>query len=103
GGRVLCICARPVLELPWIDSTPEELRDWSLAEARRPFDLARGPLLRAVLVRTGGREHALLLVMHHIASDGWSMSLLLGELTALYAGRELPELAVQYADFAAWQ
>ena len=104
-------------ELPLIDlrdlRPPEreaELRRRMPApRARRPFDLARGPLLRAALLRTASGEHALLLVMHHIASDGWSMALLLGELAELYAafaaGRPspLPELPVQYADFAAWQ
>ncbi|MET0397745.1 MAG: condensation domain-containing protein, partial [Longimicrobiaceae bacterium] len=78
-------------------------------EALRAFDLAAGPLFRAVLLRLGAEEHALLLSMHHIVSDGWSMGVLFRELSALYAayreGREspLPELPVQYADYAAWQ
>jgi amino acid adenylation domain-containing protein len=78
-------------------------------EARRAFDLAAGPLFRASLLRLGAEEHVLLLCMHHIVSDGWSMGVLFGELSALYAayrqGREspLPELAVQYADYAVWQ
>ncbi|HET6314002.1 MAG TPA: amino acid adenylation domain-containing protein, partial [Chloroflexia bacterium] len=78
-------------------------------EAQRPFDLARGPLLRANLLRLGEREHLLVLVMHHIVSDGWSMSVLTEELAELYrafaAGEEpsLPELPVQYADYALWQ
>ena len=79
------------------------------AEARRPFDLARGPLLRAGLWRLGETEHVLLLALHHIVSDGWSLGVLVREVTALYpafaAGlpSPLPELPVQYADFAAWQ
>ncbi|HLM46854.1 MAG TPA: condensation domain-containing protein, partial [Myxococcaceae bacterium] len=78
-------------------------------EAARPFDLAAGPLLRARLLRLGSEEHVLLLCMHHIVSDGWSMDLLWRELWVLYGayvqGEEspLPELAVQYADYAAWQ
>ncbi|HEX8351781.1 MAG TPA: amino acid adenylation domain-containing protein [Pyrinomonadaceae bacterium] len=78
-------------------------------EIRRPFDLARGPLFRASLLRLGEREHTLLLVMHHIVSDGWSMGVLVRELSTLYAafrqGAEpgLAELPVQYADYAVWQ
>ncbi|HBL29679.1 MAG TPA: non-ribosomal peptide synthetase, partial [Acidobacteria bacterium] len=78
-------------------------------EARRPFDLAQGPLVRIALVRLEETEHELLLVLHHIVSDGWSMGVLVREVTALYAafaaGRPspLPELAVQSADYAAWQ
>ncbi|HEX7180736.1 MAG TPA: amino acid adenylation domain-containing protein [Thermoanaerobaculia bacterium] len=74
-----------------------------------PFDLSRGPLLRAVLLRLGEGDHVLVLAMHHIVSDGWSMGVLVRELTALYeafargAASPLPELPLQYADFAAWQ
>ncbi len=77
--------------------------------AARPFDLERGPLFRAALLRLNAEEHVLLLCVHHVVSDGWSMGVLFGELSALYgAYREgaespLPELAVQYADYAAWQ
>ncbi|HTG35649.1 MAG TPA: non-ribosomal peptide synthase/polyketide synthase [Thermoanaerobaculia bacterium] len=86
-----------------------ESRRLAAWEAARPFDLARGPLLRAALLRLDADEHVALLTMHHIASDGWSMGVLVREVTTLYAavlaGRPapLPELAVQYADFAAWQ
>ncbi|HEU4557572.1 MAG TPA: amino acid adenylation domain-containing protein, partial [Longimicrobium sp.] len=78
-------------------------------EALQPFDLAAGPLFRAVLLRLGAEDHVLLLGMHHIVSDGWSMGVLDRELSALYVayreGREspLPELPVQYADYAVWQ
>ncbi|HSN85277.1 MAG TPA: condensation domain-containing protein, partial [Thermoanaerobaculia bacterium] len=81
-------------------------------EAARPFalgDLRRGPLLRAVLLRLAEEEHLLVLVLHHIAGDGWSAGILAGELAVLYrelaAGRPspLPELPVQYADFSVWQ
>src|SRR5262249_31469883 len=86
-----------------------ELNRRLTAEARRPFNLSQDLLLRATVLRLGEREYALLLVMHHIASDGWSMGLLYGEFVALYtafsAGQPspLPELPIQYADFAVWQ
>ncbi len=78
-------------------------------EARRPFDLGRGPLLRVGLVRIAPEDHGVWLSTHHIVSDGWSLGVFFRELSVLYesfaAGRPspLPELAVQYADFAAWQ
>ncbi|MFE7190560.1 amino acid adenylation domain-containing protein [Kitasatospora sp. NPDC057541] len=74
-----------------------------------PFDLADGPLLRALLVRTAPDEHVLALVMHHIVSDGWSLDLLHRELDALYARHahgtpeQLPDLPVQFGDYAHWQ
>ncbi|HEX8150236.1 MAG TPA: amino acid adenylation domain-containing protein [Pyrinomonadaceae bacterium] len=86
-----------------------EVRRRTSEEARRPFDLAAGPLLRASLMRLADDVHVALLVMHHIVSDGWSISVMTREVAALYeafaAGRPspLPELPVQYADFAAWQ
>jgi amino acid adenylation domain-containing protein len=79
------------------------------AEAQTPFNLARGPLSRVGLLRLAEDEHVLLLTMHHIISDGWSLQILVGELGALYdayrAGRESPlaELPMQYAEFARWQ
>jgi amino acid adenylation domain-containing protein len=78
-------------------------------EAARPFDLSRGPLVRAGLIRLSGTDHILQMTMHHIVSDGWSLGVLIREVSALYdamrAGEPspLPELAIQYADFAAWQ
>ncbi|HHX4647844.1 TPA: non-ribosomal peptide synthetase, partial [Burkholderia contaminans] len=75
-----------------------------LAEkADRPFDLAAGPLCRVVLYRVHERLHVFGIVMHHIVSDAWSSGILIGELAALYAGESLPELTVQYADYAVWQ
>ncbi len=74
-----------------------------------PFDLERGPLLRTLLLRLAGEEHVLLQTVHHIVSDGWSVRVMQQELTTLYAaftkGRPspLPELPVQYTDFARWQ
>jgi NRPS condensation-like uncharacterized protein len=78
-------------------------------EARRPFDLETGPVIRAVLLRLAPDDHWLLLTLHHIVADGWSMGVLGRELTHLYEARlarrdpSLPELPIQYADFASWQ
>ncbi len=86
--------------------TPEdtEVERLARAEASRPFDLERGPLLRAVLVRLGPERHLLLLTMHHLVSDAWSMGVLIREVSALYrCPGDLPPLPVQYADFAVWQ
>ncbi|MFE8605167.1 non-ribosomal peptide synthetase [Archangium violaceum] len=86
-----------------------EIRRLTTQEALKPFDLGRGPVLRALLLRLEERQHVLMLTMHHIVSDGWSMGVLVRELAALYEastqGRPspLPELPVQYADYAAWQ
>ncbi|ARU63541.1 hypothetical protein CBW65_22925 [Tumebacillus avium] len=79
------------------------------AYAHLPFDLGQGPLLRTNLLRLAEHDHALLLTMHHIVSDGWSLGVLLQELTALYTSLlrgesgALPNLPVQYADFSIWQ
>jgi amino acid adenylation domain-containing protein len=102
--------------LPLVDlsAAPEDVREHeaarlAAAEARRPFDLGRGPLLRISLVRLAPERHLVLFSMHHVVSDAWSMSLLVRELGELYgafaAGRpsQLPELPLQYADFALWQ
>ncbi|HEY3110881.1 MAG TPA: amino acid adenylation domain-containing protein, partial [Chloroflexota bacterium] len=85
------------------------VRELARAEAARPFDLARGPLLRARLLRLGPAEHVLLVTLHHIVTDGWSLGVLLRELTALYPAAcrgelaALPPLPVQYRDYALWQ
>ena len=101
----------PVSDLQELDETERWLKvsAWSEAEARHPFDLRDGPLLRAHLLRLSETEHVLLLTMHHIVSDGWSMGVFVQELAALYdaylAGRSSPlqELPIQYADFTVWQ
>ncbi|HZI16055.1 MAG TPA: condensation domain-containing protein, partial [Myxococcus sp.] len=86
-----------------------EARRLAHEDALRPFDLGQGPLLRALLVRLTPSDHVLLLTMHHIVSDGWSTSVLVRELAALYeafssgAQPSLPPLPVQYADYAVWQ
>ena len=87
----------------------EEALRAARAEAGRAFDLAAGPLLRALLVRLGPAEHLFLVVIHHVVSDGWSEEILLGDLAVFYQaaveGRpaELPRLPLQYADYAIWQ
>ncbi|MET0399063.1 MAG: non-ribosomal peptide synthase/polyketide synthase, partial [Longimicrobiaceae bacterium] len=102
------------LELADLSRLPAERRDVEAGRrvreaARRPFGLRRGPLLRTHLLRLAAEEHVLVLAMHHVVSDGWSMGVLFGELSALYEAfargesSPLPELPVQYADFAVWQ
>ncbi|MFP2913416.1 condensation domain-containing protein, partial [Pyxidicoccus sp. 3LFB2] len=101
----------PVVDLSQLPDGIREAEARRVAgeEARRPFDLTRGPLLRVSLVRLSESCHLLLLMMHHIVSDGWSMGVLVRESAALYeafgAGKPspLPELPVQYADYSVWQ
>jgi acyl carrier protein len=101
----------PVVDLSGLSEGQREAEAHQLAgeEARRPFDLAQGPLLRATLLRLGEPDHVLLLTMHHIVSDGWSMNVLIREVATLCEayrrGREspLPALPIQYADYAVWQ
>ncbi|MCG6577323.1 amino acid adenylation domain-containing protein, partial [Pseudomonas sp. AF32] len=87
----------------------DELARLAAQEAHAPFDLQRGPLIRGRLVRLAQEAHVLLVTMHHIVSDGWSMGVLTRELGALYqaclhgAADPLPPLLIQYADFAVWQ
>lgn len=87
----------------------DEVSRRALGEANEPFDLSQGPLLRVKLFRLAEYEHALLVTMHHIISDGWSITVLVREVAQLYEayanGEEspLPELAIQYADYAVWQ
>jgi amino acid adenylation domain-containing protein len=120
GGEPVQLVAPPApVRLPRLDlsALPAERRAaetlrLAREEARRPFDLGRGPLLRGALLHgTGPRpeEHALLLDLHHIVSDGWSLGVLVEEIRALYQASlaggpsPLPELPIQYADFAVWQ
>ncbi|MGB3125561.1 MAG: condensation domain-containing protein, partial [Pseudomonas sp.] len=85
------------------------LKAWVEGEIRLPFDLEQGPLLRVKLLRISDEDHVLLVVQHHIVSDGSSMQVMVNELIALYGGycrnepTELPPLAIQYADYALWQ
>jgi len=122
-GRPVQVIA-PVLAVPLrvvdlgdfsADAREAVAQEHASAEARRPFDFGRGPLLRATLLRLDAGAHALVLVVHHIVADGWSMGLLIRELVACYAaamgggvdGAEapsaLPALPMQYTDFACGQ
>ncbi|MBW4630835.1 MAG: amino acid adenylation domain-containing protein [Iphinoe sp. HA4291-MV1] len=95
-------------ELP-IDLREAEVLRLAHEQAQQPFDLTNGPLLRVTLLQQTQTEHALLLTMHHIISDGWSIGVLIREITVLYEtfSHEKPsplaELPIQYADFAVWQ
>jgi len=104
----------PLRRLDLLLTTPAAEREDGLAAAAReeawtPFDLERGPLFRALLVRVGAEDHAVVLTAHHAVFDGWSVGLLLAELQALYAAfaagspSPLAPLPVQYADYAHWQ
>jgi len=116
GEPVQVITKVSPLEVPLIDLQPleENQRRTTAArlateEAKKPYDLAHGPLLRATLLRLQPTEHVLLLGMHHIIADGWSMAVLIKEMVTLYAAfrsgksSPLPPLPIQYADFALWQ
>ncbi|HEX8273414.1 MAG TPA: amino acid adenylation domain-containing protein, partial [Longimicrobiaceae bacterium] len=97
------------VDLRRVAGAEREARRLAGAEALRPFDLARGPLLRSTLLRLGDADHVLCLTLHHVVGDGWSTQVLVREVSALYTafGRgepsPLPELPVQYADYAVWQ
>ena len=103
--------ALPVLDLQHLPAHEGEAEAQRLAsmEARRPFDLTQGPLLRTTLVRLAPEESLLLLTVHHIVADGWSLNVLLPELCSLYEAftsgqpSPLPDLPLQYTDFAVWQ
>ncbi|MGE6764075.1 condensation domain-containing protein, partial [Corallococcus interemptor] len=112
SGPVQVVSPEPMLTLERKDLTgspPEEA--WRLAReaAAQPFDLSKGPLLRALLLTSAPAEHLLVVVVHHIVSDGWSMTLLVREVALLYGAlargqaAPLPPLGVQYADFGVWQ
>ncbi|MCX7595462.1 MAG: condensation domain-containing protein, partial [Fischerella sp.] len=116
GSPVQVIAKSRAIVIPAID-----LSEWSEAdrtvevqrvitqEAEYPFDLAHDPLLRVTLLRLGEQEYVLLLTLHHIIFDGWSLGVFIQELTALYkafstgTSSPLPELPIQYADYAIWQ
>ena len=101
----------PIIDLVCLSDSNRDEIVYRLAfeEASRPFNLETGPLFRATLVRLDKENHVLLLTMHHIVSDGWSNAILVQELTALYNNfakgqpSPLPNLPIQYADFACWQ
>ncbi|WP_457977115.1 non-ribosomal peptide synthase/polyketide synthase [Pseudomonas aeruginosa] len=91
------------------DDAQAQIRAFVESETQQPFDLRNGPLLRARLLRLAADDHVLTLTIHHVAADGWSMRLLVEELIALYGARRqgveatLPDLPIQYADYAIWQ
>jgi amino acid adenylation domain-containing protein len=101
----------PLLDLH--DAPPAErenqVLELAVQEGRQPFDLAQGPLMRVTLLRLGEAEHVVFMTMHHLISDGWSVGVFLGELAMLYQAfsvgepSPLPELTIQYADYAHWQ
>ncbi len=102
-----------VIDLRNLESQERETQAQRLAtqEAQRPFNLTTGPLLRVTLLQLDEAEYVLLLNLHHIVADGWSIGVLIRELGVIYSGRDatdhvstpLPELPIQYADFAEWQ
>ncbi|MGH7927527.1 MAG: condensation domain-containing protein, partial [Candidatus Binatia bacterium] len=116
GEAVQVIAPSAELSLAVVDlrdcpegGSEEQAQQLGNEETRLAFDLAKGPLFRSKLLRLGEDDHVLLLTMHHIVSDGWSMGVLHRELSVLYEGfsrsqpSPLPELPIQYADFALWQ
>ena len=117
GGEPVQVIAAPeplritVIALQELTPEEREVRTRSIIaeETTTPFDLSVSPLLRVTLLKLAADEHVLLVTMHHIISDGWSMGVLIREVTTLYAAflkrqpATLAELPVQYADFAVWQ
>ena len=116
GEPVQVIAAKLKLPVPVIDLSSieaeqkeEEILRRATEEARTPFDLKKGPLARVTILKAGEEDHIILLTMHHIISDGWSMGVLVAEISALYNAfsnnqpSPLPELPLQYADYAEWQ
>ncbi len=103
--------ALPVVDLCKLPEAGQKIELQLLADGQhqRPFDLVQGPLLRLMLVQLSEQKHVLLFTIHHIISDGWSVGVIIRELSALYqafsSGKPspLPELSIQYADFAVWQ
>jgi amino acid adenylation domain-containing protein len=109
------IGTEPILELPLEDLTHlsehklDEARRWAARELEEPFDLRTGPVIRGRILRLDANRHVLLLTVHHIVADGWSMEIIVTELEQLYrmliSEASLPpgELELQYADYAVWQ
>ncbi|CAM5765453.1 hypothetical protein LMIY3S_01488 [Labrys miyagiensis] len=116
GEPVQLVMPEATLQLPVIDLTLlpeparlEERERISLIEARKPFDLTAVPNLRATLLKVGAEEHIILVTVHHIASDGWSVGIIAHDMMTFYQAAlrgdtpQLPDLPLQYADFAVWQ
>jgi amino acid adenylation domain-containing protein len=116
GHLVQVIAHDAILQLPVRDlcnvphsEREEEAKRITAEEGRKPFDLGKGPLVRAMLLRISDEDHVFLYIMHHIVSDGWSRGIFYSELSTLYeaffGGKSSPlrELPIQYADFSVWQ
>lgn len=116
GQPVQCVVPPQPVTLPVVDLALGQSDEWDREierqirqEARQPFDLATGPLLRTRLLRLATHEHLLLLTLHHIICDGWSIGVFMQELATLYAAHSsgqithLPPLPIQYADYTIWQ
>jgi amino acid adenylation domain-containing protein len=112
--QVVAPCGAVPFDIIDLRGHPDEIREGEAAAivtaaSRRPFNLEDGPLLRAGVLRLGAEDRVLYLIMDHIISDGWSVGVLVREMMALYeslrSGRQasLPELPIQYGDFAVWQ
>ncbi|MBV9788006.1 MAG: amino acid adenylation domain-containing protein, partial [Chloroflexi bacterium] len=116
GQPIQVIASVTAIDLPTVDLRalqPDEreaaVQQLAIQEAQQPFDLERGPLMRVTLALIDSDDHVLLFTLHHIISDGWSMGLLIREVATIYMAVAeqrpvmLPDLRVQYADFAVWQ
>ncbi|HEV3040683.1 MAG TPA: amino acid adenylation domain-containing protein, partial [Candidatus Angelobacter sp.] len=109
GEAIQAIAPVSDLALPTQEIAESELEEFLRQQARLPFDLATGPVIRGSLVQAGSQDHVLVVVLHHIVCDGWSLGIMLQELNECYlafsqgAASPLAPLPVQYADFAEWQ
>jgi len=115
GGQPVQIVDEPpcslltVVDLSGLADPETQAQSLSIEQARRPFDLTHGPMLSGILLQLGHEHHSLLLNMHHIGADAWSTTIFFSEVGTLQSSfvkgeqSPLPELAIQYADFAAWQ
>ncbi|MGG5243285.1 amino acid adenylation domain-containing protein, partial [Pseudomonas lurida] len=110
AGRTVQVISLPArIEIALADVDEASLKAQVEASITQPFDLRQGPLMRVRLLRLAQDEHVLVLVQHHIISDGWSMQVMVDELVQLYAaysrgeGLQLPALPIQYVDYALWQ
>jgi amino acid adenylation domain-containing protein len=109
GAAVQSIAPAADLPMPVLEMLETEMPQFLRKQARLPFNLAAGPVIRVSLLRLGSQDHVLVVVLHHIVCDGWSLGIMLQELTELYdafsrgASSPLAPLRVQYADFAKWQ
>ncbi len=109
GAPIQVIAGTRLFELPVIEVDNDEVEKQARAHAEHVFTLGHGPLLKAVVLRSGPADHLLLINLHHIISDGWSLGIMLRELQHFYAAKlagvepSLEPLSIQYADYAVWQ